>query len=250
MIFAAGLGTRLRPLTNDCPKALVELNGKPLLEHVMLKLIAAGFTDITVNVHHFGQKIIDFLDAKENFGVTVHISDERDQLLDTGGGILKARQWLDNGEPFLVHNADIISDFDIKAMCDWHQRHGGMATLLVRHRNTARYLLFDADNQLRGWVNKKTGETRPEGFQYVEGQYDELAFGGVHVLSPSIFDALSKFAGGRKAFPIVPFYTGECGTHLIKGYQQATDYTWLDVGKPDTLAEAQEWLSSKQMKKD
>lgn len=158
MIFAAGLGTRLRPLTNDRPKALVEVGGKPMLEHVITRMIDAGFEDITVNIHHFGQKIIDFLDAKNNFGINIHISDERDLLLDTGGGILKAKKFLDGNEPFLVHNADILTSLDLKAFYDWHCKDTDtVASLLVKHRDTARYLLFDHNDKLKGWINKNRG---------------------------------------------------------------------------------------------
>ncbi len=240
MIFAAGLGTRLRPLTNDRPKALVEVGGKPMLQHVICRMIEAGFTDITINIHHFGQKIIDFLDANNNFGINIHISDERDLLLDTGGGILKARKFLDGNEPFLVHNADILTSLDLRAFYDWHcSDSNAVASLLVKHRVTARYLLFDGENHLKGWVNKKTGETRPEGFQYVEGRYDELAFGGVHVISPKIFPLLEDYSQCGKVFSIVPLYVGECANCTIRGYVPQKEYTWLDVGKPETLAQAQ-----------
>ena len=240
MIFAAGLGTRLRPLTNDRPKALVEVGGKPMLEHVIRHMIDAGFTDITINIHHFGQKILDFLEANDNFGVDIHISDERDLLLDTGGGILKARKWLDGNEPFMVHNADILTTLDLKAFYDWHCKDSNaMASLLVKHRDTARYLLFNGENQLKGWINKKTGETRPEGFEYTEGTLEELAFGGIHMMSPSIFDVLEQYSKTNKVFSITPLYVSECQKHLIKGYQPDKEYTWLDVGKPETLSQAQ-----------
>ncbi len=246
MIFAAGLGTRLRPLTNDRPKALVEVSGKPMLEHVVTRLIAAGFDDITVNIHHFGQKIIDFLEAKNNFDINIHISDERDLLLDTGGGILKAKKFLDGNEPFLVHNADILTSLDLRAFYSWHCKdNGAMASLLVKHRNTARYLLFDHNDKLKGWINKKTGETRPDGFQYTSGQYDEMAFGGVHVISPEIFPLLEDYSRGGKVFSIVPLYVGECNKCTIKGYEPDYDYTWLDVGKPETLALAQKLFVEK-----
>ena len=176
MIFAAGLGTRLRPLTDNMPKALVLVGGKPMLERVILNLIKYGFDDITINIHHFGGQIIDFIKANNNFGVTIHISDERDELLDTGGGILKARNFLDGNEPFLVHNADILTDLNLKEFYDYHLGNNADATLLTASRNTARYLLLDDTNRLHGWINKNTGELKPQGFVYETDKYKEMAF--------------------------------------------------------------------------
>ena len=243
MIFAAGLGTRLRPLTNDRPKALVEVGGKTMLERVITKLAEAGFDDITVNIHHFGEKIIEFLELNENFGLNIHISDERDMLLDTGGGILKARPFLDGDEPFLVHNADILTDIDLYAMYQHHVKSCAMATVLVKDRITSRYFVFDDDYRLQGWINKSTGETRPAAFVHREG-LNELAFGGIHVISPSIFEPLEEYSQGQAKFSITPFYVDECHTHLIKGYVQDSPYTWLDVGKPETLAQAEKTLKN------
>ena len=238
MIFAAGLGTRLRPLTNDRPKALVEVGGKPMLEHVINQLAQAGFDDITINIHHFGQKIIDFLSSKDNFGLNIHISDERDLLLDTGGGILKARPFLDGEEPFLVHNADILTDLDLKAMVNAHVASNAIASLLVKERETQRYFVFDKDYRLNGWINKKTGETKPTSLHYQGDEMLERAFGGVHVISPSIFPLLEKHAQGEQVFSITPFYISECGNCHIHGYESPSPYNWLDVGKPETLEEA------------
>ena len=243
MIFAAGLGTRLRPLTNDRPKALVEIGGKTMLERVIMKLADAGFDDITINIHHFGQKIIDFLEQNNNFGLGLHISDERDMLLDTGGGILKARHLLDGEDPFLVHNADILTDIDLNAMYQNHVESGAMATVLVKKRKTSRYFVFDDDYRLQGWINKSTGETRPRAFINREGMH-ELAFGGIHVISPSIFEPLEDYSQRQTKFSIAPFYVDECHNHLIKGYMQQSPYTWLDVGKPETLNQAEEMVTT------
>lgn len=150
MIFAAGLGTRLKPLTDHMPKALVPVAGRPMLEHVILKLKKAGFTELVINIHHFGEQIIDFLKANQNFGLTIHISDERDKLLDTGGGIKKAATFFTGTEPFLVHNVDILSNADLKEVYDFHRKSQNQATLLVSPRKTSRYLLFDTDNRLPG----------------------------------------------------------------------------------------------------
>ena len=239
LVFAAGLGTRLRPLTNDRPKALVEVGGVTMLERVLVRLRENGFTDVTVNIHHFGDKIIDFLSKNGNFGLDIHISDERNLLLETGGGILAARRWLDGDQPFLVHNADILTDLDLGAFYHSHQGSGALATLLVKERTTQRYFVFDDNDHLQGWINKKTGETRPDGFRYHPLEQHELAFGGLHVISPDIFPLLERYAAqSGPVFSITPFYIEVCRQQLIKGYHPDTTYRWLDVGKPETLAQA------------
>lgn len=245
LIFAAGLGTRLRPLTNDRPKAMVEIAGKPMLQHVIERVAAAGFDDITINIHHFGQTIIDFLEKNNNFGLSIHISDERGLLLDTGGGILKARQWLDGDEPFLVHNTDIISTLDLKAFYQYHVDHDALATILVKERQTQRYLLLDDNDRLCGWTNKATGEYKPDAEKLKGRDLKEMAFGGLHIISPRIFPFLERYRRqeGEK-FSIIPFYVSECKHHLIHGYHPDSDYQWLDIGKPETLALAQKWLES------
>ncbi|WP_294617598.1 nucleotidyltransferase family protein [uncultured Bacteroides sp.] len=237
MIFAAGLGTRLRPLTDHTPKALIPVAGKPMLERVILRLKAAGFDDITVNIHHFGEQIIEFLRTNNDFGVTIHVSDERDMLLDTGGGIKKARPFLDGDEPFLVHNADILCDIDLAELYRHHRKSGAEATLLVSERQTTRYLLLDDDHLLQGWINKSTGETKPEGFDFQESKYKEMAFGGIHVISPSIFHHMENRQWTGK-FSIIPFYLSICSTARIQGYP-LRKCSWFDIGKPETLAKAE-----------
>lgn len=240
MIFAAGLGTRLRPLTDHTPKALVSVAGRPMLEHVILKLKAAGFTEVVVNVHHFGQQIIDFLRTNDNFGLTVHISDERSQLLDTGGGIKKAASYFSGNEPFLVHNVDILSDTDLKELYRFHLHSGNNATLLVSPRKTSRYLLSDPQShRLCGWLNKDTGQTKPEGFVCRPGQYSEHAFSGIHVISPSLFRYMDERWTGR--FPIMDFYLQTCREARI-GCRIAESLRLIDIGKPETLAQAEEFL--------
>lgn len=237
MIFAAGLGTRLRPLTNDRPKALVEVGGKPMLRRVIERFKQAGITEIVVNVHHFADKIIEYLCDNNNFGVTIHVSDERDYLLDTGGAILKARQWLDGNEPFMVHNADILTDLDLTALERTHIDSGAAATLVVAHRKTSRYLLLDADLSLRGWTDVRTGEVLPDGVE--PSCMEKMAFGGIHILSPDkIFNRLSNFSEDRK-FSIIPFYVKNCREIKIRGYLSPTPYRWMDIGSPETLAKAE-----------
>ena len=236
MIFAAGLGTRLKPLTDHMPKALVPVAGKPMLEHVILKLIASGFDEIVINVHHFAEQIIDFLKEKNNFGIKIWISDETEELLDTGGGIKKVSSLLN--EPFLVHNADILSNVDLKALYDFHIASENDATLLVSPRKTVRYLLFDQTNRLCGWINKDTLQTKPEGFIYQQDKQQEYAFGGIHIISPSLFKYMEGWAG---KFSIMDFYLQTCQKARLGGYAKE-DLQLIDIGKPDTLAPAEEFI--------
>ena len=237
MIFAAGLGTRLKPLTDHMPKALVPVAGKPMLEHVIGKLKSAGFDEIVINVHHFAHQIIDFLKAKDNFGIQIWISDESEELLDTGGGIKKAAPYFD--EPFLVHNADILSNIDLKAMYNYHLTSSNDATLLVSPRKTVRYLLFDEGNRLQGWVNKDTLQTKPEGFVYHPEVQKEYAFGGIHVISPTLFKYMGDGWTGK--FSIMDFYLKTCHEAQLGGYVKE-DLQLIDIGKLDTLAKAEDFI--------
>lgn len=241
MIFAAGLGTRLKPLTDSMPKALVPVAGRPMLEHVILKLKEAGFTEVVINIHYFGEQIMDFLRLRANFGLNIHISDERGRLLDTGGGIKKARSFFENTrEPFLVHNVDILSNVNLRELYEWHLQQDGVATLLVSRRKTSRYLLFDAEKRLSGWVNKDTGEVKPEGFSYTTSLYQEYAFSGIHVLSPSIFPFMDAPAWEGK-FSVMDFYLATSRRACFLGYV-AEDLQLIDIGKPETLSRAEEFL--------
>ena len=239
MIFAAGLGTRLKPLTDHMPKALIPVAGKPMLEHVIEKMKAAGFDEIVINVHHFAEQIISFLKEKDNFGIKIWISDETDELLDTGGGIKKASVYFD--EPFLVHNADILSNVDLKAMYDFHIANGNDATLLVSPRKTVRYLLFNKDSRLCGWVNKETLQTKPEGFVYQPEVQKEYAFSGIHIVSPTLFNYMGEHWTGK--FPIMDFYLQTCQEAQLGGYAKE-DLQLIDIGKPETLAVAEEFILS------
>jgi len=241
MIFAAGLGSRLKPLTDTMPKALVPVAGRPMLEHVIVKLKASGFTEIVINIHHFGEQILDFLKANDNFGITIHISDERELLLDTGGGVKKARSFFENSnEPFLVHNVDILSDIDLKELYESHLHNGGVATLLASRRKTSRYLLFDVEKKLSGWINKDTGQVKPEGFHYDELLYQEYAFSGIHVLSPTIFQWMDTPRWEGK-FSIMDFYLATCQQTNFFGYL-TENLQLIDIGKPETLAKAEEFV--------
>ena len=239
MIFAAGLGTRLKPLTDTMPKALVPVAGKPMLEHVIEKLKTSGFDEIVINVHHFADQIIRFLIAKDNFGIRIHISDETDMLLDTGGGIRKAASFFDGNEPFLVHNVDILSDVDLKAIYEYHLTSGNDATLLVSPRKTVRYLLFNEANRLCGWVNKDTLQTKPKGFVYQPEIQKEYAFSGIHVVSPSLFKYMDEGWTGK--FSIMDFYLQTCQEAQLGGYAKE-DLQLIDIGKPETLAKAEDFI--------
>ena len=237
MIFAAGLGTRLKPLTDHMPKALVPVAGKPMLEHVIEKLKASGFNEIVINVHHFANQIIDFLKEKDNFGIQIWISDETEELLDTGGGIKKAAHFFD--EPFLVHNADILSNVNLKDLYEFHQASGNDATLLVSPRKTVRYLLFNEENRLCGWVNKDTLQTKPEGFIYQPEIQKEYAFGGIHIISPTLFNYMGDEWTGK--FSIMDFYLKTCDIAKLGAYAKEA-LQLIDIGKPDTLAKAEDFI--------
>lgn len=235
MIFAAGLGTRLRPLTNDRPKALVEVYGKPLLEWVILKLRKNGIKEIVVNVHHFADKIEAFLEEKENFEIDIQISDEREFLLETGGGLKYAKDLLKGDEPILIHNADIISDLDLQSFIEFHKQQKALASLAVSNRNTSRYLHFDEENLLTGWENIKTTEVRPA--RNPSGEIRRLAFSGIHLINPEFLDLIIE----EGKFSIIEVYLRLASRKNIIGYQHKST-NWFDVGKPENLPLAEAYL--------
>lgn len=225
MIFAAGLGTRLKPLTDTMPKALVTVGGMPLIWHVIMKLKAAGYERLVVNVHHFAQQIVDYLAANGNFGLDIRISDETGGLLETGGGIRKALPLFDLTSPILIHNVDILSNLDLAAL------PADESLLVVSERKTKRYLQFDDTMRLVGWKNIETGEVKGR-------EARSLAFSGIHVLGPSMFPLLEDWP---QRFPIMDFYLAVCNQQLIRGYE-ACNLRLLDVGKLDTLEQAELFL--------
>ena len=243
LIFAAGLGTRLKPLTDTMPKALVKVGGKPMLEHVILHLKEQGFCDIIINIHYLGEQIIDFLKANHNFGINICISDERNEVLETGGGILKAADFLEDGEPFLVHNSDILTNIDLRGLYQRHIENKADATLLVGQRDTSRYLIFNHEDTLCGWINKKTGEQKPEGFCYDPAQHEVWAFGGIHVISPTLLHYM-RSDGWSGKFSIIPFYLSVCQKARIMGSPIDPDRYWFDIGKIETLEEADHFLKN------
>ena len=212
LIFAAGLGTRLKPLTDTMPKALVPVGGKPLLQHVMEKLVAAGFDEITINLHHFPQQIRDFVAAHDGFGARVSFSDESDLLRETGGGLRHARPLLEGDEPFLVHNVDILSNLDLNAFRACHQP-GDLATILVSDRPTQRYFLFDDERRLVGWTNLATGQVRSPWPGIDPDCCTRLAFSGIHWIDPAVFPLLEPWP---ERFSIVDFYLHVCRTHTVR----------------------------------
>lgn len=234
MIFAAGLGTRLRPYTNDRPKAMVEIQGKPLLEIIICRLREFGYREIIVNVHHYSKMIVDFLAAKKNFGIEITVSDETEQVLETGGGLKKAC-WFFDDAPFLVHNVDILTNLDYDKLLEFHKNNNAIATLATRNRPTSRYLLFDDENVLSGWKNIKTGEVRMSRGQ--EAETHPLAFSGIHIIEPKL---LQMFTRDGK-FSIIDTYLEVAKTETLVGFDH-TSGLWLDVGKPDALAKGQEML--------
>lgn len=234
MIFAAGLGTRLYPLTLDRPKALVEIAGKTLLQMAIEKVSHAGYNNLVINIHHFGEQIIEFLQKNNNFGLTITISDERGQLLDTGGGILKAAPLLTGDEPFLVYNVDVLSDIDLQLFRKYHDEQGGLVTLAVRDRKTSRYLTFDESMQLTGWKNIKTGE---EITSRNMQNCSLLAFSGIQLIDPSIFKLITETGN----FPLIPLYLRLAREHQIYGYNDRS-LLWMDLGKTDQLKEAAQYV--------
>jgi NDP-sugar pyrophosphorylase family protein len=250
MIFAAGLGTRLKPLTDTMPKALVPVAGKPLLWHVLTKLKHAGFERVVINVHHFADQVEQYV--RENyplFGIDIRISNERQQLLDTGGGLKNARHLFDPEWPVLIHNVDILSNADLNQLYDAALQPntstphlGDNSVLLVSERTTNRHLFFANDMHLMGWKNDTTGEEKKP-FPGLElTSFKPLAFSGIHIISPSL---LWKMGDGHSPwgdrFSIIDFYLWAAAERNVIGQQQAT-LKLLDVGKQDTLHEAEQFI--------
>lgn len=242
MIFAAGIGSRLRPFTDRHPKALAPVAGKPMLRRVIEKMTAAGISRIVVNVHHFPDQIASYLEENHYFGADIAVSDESDTLLDTGGGLLKARRLLDGDEPILVHNADILTDFDLGAMERHHTSLNPLATLLAFPRESSRQLYFDREAELRGWRNLGTSECRPPGFDAAAPGLERLAFGGVHIVSPRVFPLLERYAASATTdgvFSIIPFYLSVIGAESVKSFSPTGPFRWSDIGTPEKLAAAE-----------
>jgi NDP-sugar pyrophosphorylase family protein len=226
MILAAGVGSRLRPLTDHTPKALVEVGGVPMIERVIGRLASAGVTDLVVNLFHLGDRIVEFLASKGDFGLRIQFTREV-ELLDTGGGLKNAAWFFDEGRPFVVHNVDVVSEIDLVALLRFHENAGPLATLAVQPRPSSRQLLFDANGRL-------VGRETPEGVEWAHGpvvSVERLGFTGIHVIDPAIFPRMSETG----AFPITRTYLRLAGEgEQIVAYRADGQY-WQDVGSAETL---------------
>lgn len=227
MIFAAGEGTRLRPLTLTAPKALVEVGGEPVLARAIRAVVAAGADEVVVNVHYLADMVEEYL-ATHDFGVPVRVSDERSLLLDTGGGLLHAEPLLRGADAVMLHNADIVTDLDLSLM-----PLEGDVTLLTSGRPTSRSLIFDHGQRLCGWRDNRSGQVRGC------GRGEPRAFNGVHLVSPAIFPALRRYAAeAGPVFSLTPFYVAEAAALDIRGWQPGDTYRWFDIGDMNKLAAA------------
>lgn len=236
MIFAAGLGTRLRPLTDTRPKALVEVAGTAALDRVAGRMADAGFDDITVNIHHFPELMRSHIAGMKIPGTRLRVSDESALLLDTGGGVAHAAPLLSDTRPVLLHNVDIMTSLDLAAFYAEAEHSGTDALLLVAPRTTSRYLLFDSGGRMRGWLNRSTGQVRPEGLD--TAGLTPLAFGGIHVVSQRLIKELEEYAREKPRFSITDFYIDRCGDLDIRGWQAPESLRWHDIGKPESLRDA------------
>ena len=249
MIFAAGLGTRLKPLTDTLPKALVPLAGKTLLQWQIEQLKAAGITDIVVNVHHFPDMIINYLKENDNFGCNIQVSDEREMLLETGGGLRKAQEkfrslgvqeFRSSEDGILICNVDILSNIDIPTLLKAYNPEE-MGVVVVSKRDTQRYLLFNEENRLCGWTNIATGEVRPTSFVSSPNSLiaSRLAFSGMQVLSPRIFDCMSDIVEQKgEKFSLIDLYLNIAQKEILRAYIPE-NYRMMDVGKINQLSEAE-----------
>jgi NDP-sugar pyrophosphorylase family protein len=235
MILAAGVGNRLKPLTETKPKALVEIGGQPMLGSLIHRLSRQGISSFIVNVHHYASAIIDYLKSAEFKGLDIVISDESSKLLDTGGGLFKASGLFSDGKPFLLHNVDILSGIDIFQMLQHHQTEGNLATLAVSRRNSSRFLLLDTQNYLKGWQDAKTGEVKR--VTGAIGKLTPLAFSGIHIIDPSLF----AFSRQTKPFPIMDLYLSLAQNYRIGVYIHEPE-KWADMGSLNGLKRAEELL--------
>ncbi|MGO4707710.1 NDP-sugar synthase [Chryseobacterium sp. 2TAF14] len=233
LIFAAGKGTRLKPFTDHHPKALAKVNDVPLLERNIKYLKSFGITDFVINIHHFGNQIVAFLKKNDNFGCKIEISDESEELLETGGGLIFAKQFLNHGEDFLIMNADILTKINIDDFVSYHKEIKDFVTLAVSDRESSRKLLFNDDLVLRGWLNVQTGEQRLAEFN--KG-FKPLAFSGVHCINPVIFDKIKR----KGKFSVMEEYLDLMHTEKIHGFVH--DSILVDVGRPESVIEAEKYF--------
>lgn len=234
MIFAAGLGSRLRPLTDNCPKALIKIDHRSLLEIALLKMSRLKIKKVVVNVHHHAQQIIDFIQNYRSNNMEILISDERDQLLDTGGGLLNAAPLFDRGSQILIYNVDVVTNANIEALIQYHNIHQNLATLFVQERKASRYLMFDNNNLLCGWKNPKTGEEK-----WVSDVVTSKAMGfnGVQVINYELLNLIDA----KNAFPIIPVYLQLAEKHRISGWVDNKS-EWFDAGTPEKVNNVREFF--------
>lgn len=233
LIFAAGKGTRLKPFTEHHPKALAKVNDIPLLERNIKYLKSFGINDFVINIHHFGNQIVDFLNRNDNFGCKIEISDESEELLETGGGLIFARKYLDHGEDFLIMNADILTDMNITDFVEYHKKIKDFATLAVSDRESSRKLLFNDEMILRGWLNVQTGEQRLAEFN--KG-FKAMAFSGIHCINPLMFEKIKRTG----KFSIMEEYLDLMQTEQIHGFVHNS--ILIDVGRPESIIEAEKYF--------
>ncbi|HMO63554.1 MAG TPA: sugar phosphate nucleotidyltransferase [Ferruginibacter sp.] len=231
MIFAAGLGTRFKPWTDKHPKALALVNGKSLLQRNIEYLQQYGITDVVVNVHHFAEQIIEAVQQNKGWGSNIVISDETTEVLETGGGLLKAKSLLQNNQPFITLNADFLTDLNLNNLLAFHQQKGGLISFGITNRKSSRNFLFDTDNRLCGWMNNSTGEKR---ISIDKPGLMPMAYSCVVVFEPTIFDLIPQ----RGKFSLVDTYLSLAATHHIYGYDHTGDKL-VDVGKPESVAKAE-----------
>jgi NDP-sugar pyrophosphorylase family protein len=231
MIFAAGLGSRLKPWTDSHPKALAMVNGKSLLERNILYLQQYGIKEVVVNVHHFANQIIDAIEANNGWGSTVIISDEKDEVLETGGGLKKAAHFFQDEEHVVIMNADILTNMQLDQMIQQHKQTSALATLAVSQRTTSRYFLFGDDSKLKGWKHEGTGEIKPLGLD-TNGLHSR-AFSGIHIVQQALFSKIKQ----EGKFSMVDVYLDLCATENIYCFDH-TGALLLDVGKPESLIKA------------
>jgi NDP-sugar pyrophosphorylase family protein len=232
LILSAGLGTRLKPFTDHHPKALAPVNGQPLLQRNIQYLQQQGIFDVVVNVHHFADQIIAALEENKGWGSRFEISDERDAVLETGGGLIKARPLLDGNESFAVMNADVLTDLDLRSMLQHHKTSGALSTLAVTNRTSSRHFLFDAQNRLCGWGNAATGEQK---IRIEASSLQPKAFSGIHLIHPRIFNHIDR----EGKFSIVDVYLDLAASQPIYGFDHS-DGKFIDVGKPESIAKAEQ----------
>jgi NDP-sugar pyrophosphorylase family protein len=231
MILAAGLGTRLKPFTDHHPKALAVVNGKTILQRNIEYLQQFKVDKIIINVHHFADQIISFLQENNNFNIDIQISDETQEVLETGGGLLKAKWFFEPNESFVLMNVDILTDMNLQEMLQKHTSSKAIATLAISRRESARCFLFNDDLQLCGWRNKQKQE---EKISLSADNYTEFAFSGIHIINSIIFQHISQVG----KFSMVDVYLDLCKKHVIKGYDHSGTH-FLDVGKPDSILKAE-----------